>query len=129
MKLEELLKRPGVVSVWEWSLSSREGSFGAPEVKFAAGRTRPELAELGAIYMELLAHLANFEASLLDRRAGQALFAPVEAIAFEGSRYTVVATGNRVAVVLDDSAREDFWELTEAMAAIHAEGATEREAP
>jgi roadblock/LC7 domain-containing protein len=115
MTLEDLLDQRGVVSVWQWSVPHAGRSFGTPTIRHAAGRTSPELAELGAIYMELLAHLANFEASLLDRRSAGLEFSPVEAIAFEGSRYSVVATGNRVAVVLDNRERPDFWELSESM--------------
>lgn len=117
MSVQSLLERPGVVSVWQWSVAEAGSSFGPPRIRFAAGRTEPALAELGAIYMELLAHLANFEASLLDRRAKRVLFSPVEALAFEGSRYSVIATGNRLAVVLDNRERPDFWQLSDAMRA------------
>lgn len=118
MTLDDLLHQRGVLSVWQWTVPQTGRSFGTPTIRRAAGRTSPELAELGAIYMELLAHLANFEASLLDRRSTGLEFSPVEAIAFEGSRYSVVAAGNRVAVVLDNRERPDFWELSDSMSRI-----------
>ena len=114
MKLSALLATEGVLSAWRWKAQLESGRESLV-LSETAGDITPVMAELGMNYLNIISQLASFQCWLLDRRAGSSKLRSARALAFQGNRYTVLVTVNKVAATCDKARPPDFWSLTEKM--------------
>ncbi len=119
-KLEDLLKLEGVVGCSAWRPMGKDRR---PDIIDAKGEMMEHAVDMASAFCEFDLFTATQQCAVYERYTEHERFFPADSIFIRGSEYSVIAVYSKkgdfmVAVFVDNSARPDFWKLTEEMAQV-----------
>ncbi|RLB11192.1 MAG: hypothetical protein DRG39_04640, partial [Deltaproteobacteria bacterium] len=94
-----------------------------PDIIDAKGEMMEHAVDMASAFCEFDLFTATQQCAVYERYTEHERFFPADSIFIRGSEYSVIAVYSKkgdfmVAVFVDNSARPDFWKLTEEMAQV-----------
>jgi len=116
-KLDDLLRLEGVVGCAAWRPM---GKGKKPDIIDAKGEMMEHAVDMASAFCEFDLFTAQQQCAVYERYTSHEHFFPASAIFIRGNEYSVIAVysnkgDHMVSVFVDNTAKPDFWKLTEEM--------------
>ena len=116
-KLDDLLKLEGVVGCAVWRPM---GKGKRPDITDAKGEMMEHAVDMASAFCEFDLFTAQQQCAVYERYTKHEHFFPADSIFIRGNEYSVIAVYSKkgdhmVSVFVDNSARPDFWKITDEM--------------
>jgi len=121
-KLDDLLRLKGVVGCAAWRPM---GKGKKPDIIDAKGEMMEHAVDMASAFCEFDLFTATQQCAVYEQYTKHEKFFPASSIFIKGSEYSVIAVYSKkgdhmVVVFVDNTARPDFWKLTEEMMEVEA---------